>query len=99
MEQSDQPIIIKRGRKKFSTDTDAILRGTAAISFAPSYLTREHIVYCMKETGMYNKSALIALAFKNFHDMLWAEARRRQSIEDHDTLQTINPSNFKPKKH
>lgn len=94
----DQPTIIKRGRKKFSTDTDSILYSTSPISFAPSLMTREHMVYCMKETGMYNKSALIALAFKNFHDMLWAEAKRRQSLEDHDAMRTINPANFKPKR-
>ena len=95
---SDQPTIIKRGRKRFSTDTDAILNSTAAISFAPSLMTREHMVYCMKETGMYNKSQLISLAFKNFNDMLMAEARRRQALEDDDAFRTINTSNFVPKK-
>jgi hypothetical protein len=94
----DQPTIIKRGRKRFSTDTEEIVRSTKPISFAPSLMTREHIAYCMRETGMYNKSALISLAFKNFNDMLVAEARRRQSIEDDAAMRTINANNFKPLK-
>jgi hypothetical protein len=96
MNQSDQPIVVKRGRKSFTTDLESFLRDSRPVSFAPSYMTREHMAYCMKETGMYNKSQLIALALKNYSDMLFAEAKRRQEIEDHEVMHSINPSNFRP---
>lgn len=98
MEPGEQPTIIKRGRKKFSADLDAFLKDTRSVCFAPSYMVREHMAYCMRETGVYNKSQIVALAMKNYNDMLFAEAKRRQEIEDNDAFKTINPSNFNPTK-
>lgn len=92
----DQPPIVKRGRKNFNSDLTEFLKDNRAISFNPSYFTRENMVYCMKETGIYNKSQIVALAIKNYNDMLLAEAKRRQQISDHDALKTINTTNFTP---
>lgn len=72
----------KRGRKKFTTDTTALTEGNTAISFNPNRITREELAYCMKETGVYNKSAVISIAIRHYNDHLVEEARRRLQMQE-----------------
>lgn len=89
---------VKRGRKRHDDmqfRMDEFLLANTVVSFLPSRMTREQIAYCMRETGMFNKSAIISLAITNYHAMLQAEAMRRAKLESFDT---IAADNFRPKK-
>lgn len=86
----------RRGRKNKDIDLSAFINDTRAVGFVPSRITREQMVYCMRESGVHSKSAVLALAIKNFHDMLLAEARRRLEAENYDIATPIGPSGFIP---
>lgn len=73
--------IQKRGRKRFTTDLDPFINSQSPVSFMPSRVAREELAYCMKETGVYNKSAVIALAIRSYYDQLVAEAMRKAEQE------------------
>lgn len=70
----------KRGRKPREMGADAFLNQVNALSFVPSRLTREHMLYGMRETGIHNRSQYIAWALKNAHDFLLGEALRREKL-------------------
>lgn len=70
----------KRGRKPRELAMDDFLNQTNALSLVPSRLTREHMVYGMRETGIHNRSQYIAWALKNAHDFLVGEALRRERL-------------------
>lgn len=86
----------QRGRKSRDVNLDDFINDTRAVGFVPSRVTREQMVYCMRESGVHSKSAVLALAIKNFHDMLVAEARRRLEAENYDIATPIGPSAFIP---
>jgi hypothetical protein len=70
----------KRGRKPREMAADEFLNQISALSFVPSRLTREHMIYGMRETGIHNRSQYIAWALKNAHDFLVGEALRRERL-------------------
>lgn len=70
----------KRGRKPREMAADDFLNQVTALSFVPSRLTREHMIYGMRETGIHNRSQYIAWALKNAHDALVTEALRREKL-------------------
>jgi len=88
----------RRGRKPRNVDPEDILHDNRTIGFVPSRVTREQLVYCMRESGIHSKSAILSMAIKNYHDMLLAEARRRVEAENYEIAQPIGPNTFLPSK-
>ncbi len=79
----------KRGRKPREMAVDDFLNQVTALSFVPSRLTREHMIYGMRETGIHNRSQYIAWALKTAHDFLVTEGLRREKLLANELEDTI----------